>query len=214
MNQPAAARPALPWLFPAIALVSVVIQAGGWRDGLLYDRAAVAGGEWWRLWTGHLVHFGWPHCVADAGLLAILGWLVERPQPALARWSLLVAPAVISVALFYFDPGMTRYGGLSAYNLGVLLYYAGHGWRRNWTDWFWPAVLLIYVGELVLEITAGHGTGGGMIQFDDRAIHVATSAHIAGIACGLVMLGIDWRMHPRRRATGDEVAAVPTKPEE
>lgn len=181
----------LPWFFLAAALATLVIQCGGWRDALLYDRAAVAAGEWWRLWTGHLVHFGWPHFVADAGLLVILGWLVERPQPMLARWSLVWVPLVISGALFFFDPEMRRYGGLSAYNLGLLLYYAGHGWRRNWTDWFWPAVLLIYVGELVLEITAGHGLGGGAIKFDDPAIGIATSAHIAGIGCGLTMLGLD-----------------------
>lgn len=196
----AAPRSRLPWVFAGVALLALVIQGGGWRDELLYDRAAVADGEWWRLWTGHLVHFGWPHFVADAGLLVILGWLVERSQPVMARLSLLVVPAVISLALFYFDPGMTRYGGLSAYNLGLLLYYAGHGWRRNWTDWFWPAVLLIYVGELVLEISAGHGTGGGMIKFDDATIRVATSAHIAGIGCGLAMLGIDYALNSRQPA--------------
>ncbi len=196
----AAPRSRLPWVFAGVALLALVIQGGDWRVALLYDRAAVADGEWWRLWTGHLVHFGWPHFVADAGLLVILGWLVERSQPVMARLSLLVVPAMISLALFYFDPGMTRYGGLSAYNLGLLLYYAGHGWRRNWTDWFWPAVLLIYMGELVLEITAGHGTGGGMIKFDDATIRVATSAHIAGIGCGLAMLGIDYTLNSRQPA--------------
>jgi rhomboid family GlyGly-CTERM serine protease len=188
---PVSSRLCLPWVFALAGLAALAVQAGGGREMLIYDRSAIAGGEWWRLWTGHWVHFGWPHFLADTGLLLVLGWLVERTQPCLARLSLLLLPAAISAALFVFDPGLERYAGLSAYNLGLLLYYAGHGWRRNWTDWFWPAVLLIYAGELVLEIMVGGGAGGGMIPFDDPTVKVATIAHFAGVAGGLLMLGID-----------------------
>jgi membrane associated rhomboid family serine protease len=53
---------------------------------------------------------------------------------------------------------------------------------------------VIYGGEVILDATAGHGLGGGMIQFDDPTVHVATTAHLAGMACGLIMLGIDhWK---------------------
>ncbi len=183
----------------AAALIALIIQGCGGREMLLYDRAATGNGEWWRLWTGHLVHFGWPHFMADMGLFLVLGWLVEQPKPWLARLSLVLMLPAIFDALFWFDPELHRYGGLSAYNLGLLLFYAGHGWRKDWTDWFWPAVLVIYVGELILEITASHGMGGGMIKFDDPTVHVATTAHLAGIVCGLVMLVIDFKMSPRKR---------------
>ena len=193
MRLPTAAR--IPWVFLAVAATTLVIRCGDWRDVLLYDRSAVASGQWWRLWTGHLVHFGWPHFVADAGLFVILGWLIEPKQPLLARFALVWMTAGISLAIFFFDPGMQRYGGLSAYNLGLLLFYAGQGWRKNWTDWFWPAVLVIYAGELILEATVGQGRGGGMIQFDDPGVHVATTAHLAGTVGGLILLALD-----RRRA--------------
>ena len=193
MRLPTAAR--IPWVFLAVAATTLVIRCGDWRDVLLYDRSAVASGQWWRLWTGHLVHFGWPHFVADAGLFVILGWLIEPKQPLLARFALVWMTAGISLAIFFFDPGMQRYGGLSAYNLGLLLFYAGQGWRKNWTDWFWPAVLVIYAGELILEATVGQGHGGGMIQFDDPGVHVATTAHLAGTVGGLILLALD-----RRRA--------------
>jgi len=74
---------------------------------------------------------------------------------------------------------MHRYAGLSALNLGLLLIIALQGWQRDWRDWFWPAVLVIYVAEIVFEIMSG-GSGGGMIRFDDPHVKVATSAHIAG----------------------------------
>ncbi|HEX3729437.1 MAG TPA: rhomboid family intramembrane serine protease [Opitutaceae bacterium] len=90
------ARDQLPWVFLAVGAAAAVIQLHpAWRGGLIYDRSAVARGEWWRIWTGHLVHFGWPHFVADTGLFLILGRLLERPYPFLSRFALAVMPAVI-----------------------------------------------------------------------------------------------------------------------
>jgi rhomboid family GlyGly-CTERM serine protease len=175
-----------PWGFLALSMVVLVIQLNpAWRDALLYDRGALVRGEWWRLWTGHLVHFGWPHFVADAGLLFILGWLLEARHPRFSYTALVVMPAFIAAVIWWGEPTMLRYGGLSAVNLGLLLYLALQGWQRNWTDWFWPAVLAIYVGEVIFEIIQG-GRGGGMIRFDDPAIHVATSAHLASAVYAFV----------------------------
>jgi hypothetical protein len=112
-----------------------------------------------------------------------------------SRVALLAMPAFISAVIYWFDPEMARYGGLSAVNLGLLLFLALQGWQRNWADWFWPAVLVIYVGEVIFEIVQG-GRGGGMIRFDDPAIRVATSAHLA--SAGYALLA--WFV-ARRRAT-------------
>lgn len=175
-----------PWIFLALAAVSLAIQlVPALRDALLYDRAGLARGEWWRIWTGHLVHFGWPHFIADAGLLVILGWLLAGRHPIFNRVAFVALPAFISAAIYWLDPNMIRYGGLSAVNLGLLLYVALQGWRRDWSDWFWPAVLLIYVGEVIFEIVQG-GRGGGLIRFDDPSVQVATRAHLASAAYALL----------------------------
>ena len=135
------------------------------------------------------MHFGWSHFIADAGLFLILGFIL-RAQPRLAGLALAILPAIISVAIYFFDPTMLRYGGLSAVDLSLLLVVAGQGWQRDWKDWFWPSVLLIYLGEIVFESIVGQGRGGGMIRFDDPTIHVATSAHIAAAVCaGLFLTG-------------------------
>lgn len=182
----------LPWTFLVLAAVALAIEVnftghGSWRERLIYDRPAVARGEWWRLWTGHVVHFGWPHFVSDTGLFVILGFLLEKRHPWLSRLALAVMPLVISGSLFFFDSSMARYGGLSAVDLGLLVFLACAGWRRNWVDWFWPAVLAIYVGEIILEATYGRGHGGGMIRFDDPSVHVATAAHIPGAIFGCLL---------------------------
>jgi rhomboid family GlyGly-CTERM serine protease len=173
-----------------VALAALVIQLiPAWRAPLLYDRTALAGGELWRLWTGHFVHFGWPHFLVDVGLLLVVGWFVEPRHPAFTRLGLFLMPAFVSACLFWLEPTMLRYGGLSAVNLGLLLYLAAQGWRRDWTDWFWPAVLLAYVAELVFEHHRG-GTGGGTIRFDDPAVRVATGAHLASAAYALLALAV------------------------
>ena len=193
------ARDKIPWCFLALGAVALVIQLNPpWREVLIYDRHLIGAGEWWRIWTGHFIHFGWPHFVTDGGLFLILGRLIERDHPIATRTALFLMPLVISGAIFFFDPALSRYGGLSALNLGLLIYYALLGWQQNRFDWFWPAVLAIYVGEVVLEASQGHGHGGGMIRFDDPTIHVATSAHIAGGLYGLVLWLLQRRSVPRK----------------
>ena len=172
------------------AFAALLVQlVPGWRATLLYERSALGHGEIWRMWSGHFVHFGWPHFVIDTGLLVILGWLMEARYPWFTRLGLLLMPAFISASLYLLEPDVTRYGGLSAVNLGLLLYMAVQGWRRNWSDWFWPAVLTVYVGELAFEYYRG-GQGGGMIRFDDPTIRVATGAHLASVAYALLALAV------------------------
>jgi len=179
-----------PPLVLLAALATIVIQLfPEWRGALLYDRPSIANGELWRIWTGHLVHFGWAHLFVDTGLLLIVGWIAENQHPWFMRLGLVLMPAFISASMYFLEPGMIRYGGLSALNLGVLLYIAAQGWRRDWSDWFWPAVIAIYVGEIVFEYLQG-GRGGGAIRFDDPGISVATGAHVTACVYMLLALGV------------------------
>lgn len=161
-------REHMPWAFLGLAAAALLFQLNpAWRSALIYDRNEINAGEVWRLWSGHFIHFGWPHFITDTGLFLILGRLLEQKYPTAMRCTLALMPLVISGALYWCDPMMTRYAGLSAVNLGILLFYAVQGWQKNRLDWFWPGVLAIYIGEVVLESFQGHGQGGGLIQFDE-----------------------------------------------
>jgi rhomboid family GlyGly-CTERM serine protease len=167
------------WYYLAVAAFALLVQlTPPWRDALIYERSALGSGQVWRAWTGHAVHFGWPHFFADTGLLLIIGWTIGREFPRASWLGLLLMPPFISAAIYFFDGDMQRYAGLSAVNLGLLLLLAARGWRGHWRDWFWPAIVLIYVLELAYEIYRG-GRGGGFIVFDDPGVKVATSAHLA-----------------------------------
>lgn len=191
------------WYFWAVAAFALAAQlAPGWREALIYDRAALGSGQLWRAWTGHVVHFGWPHFFADCGLLLIIGWTLGREFPRASWVGLLAMPPFISAVIYFLDPEMARYAGLSALNLGLLLLLAAKGWKGDLRDWFWPVIVMIYVVELSYEIWKG-GQGGGFITFDDPHVKVATSAHLAAVAYALAVWGWSvWRARRLARATG------------
>jgi rhomboid family GlyGly-CTERM serine protease len=171
-----------PAAYVAALLFAFLIQlVPAWQPALLYSRSAIADGHYWRLWTGHFVHFGWPHFIADAGLLLLLGCTLGRERPRAAWPALTALPVLISLVLFWADPQLDRYAGLSALNLGLLLYFALHGWDRGQRDWFWPGIIGLYAVELGFEAVRG-GHGGGFIAFSDPSVRVATGAHL--IAAG------------------------------
>jgi rhomboid family GlyGly-CTERM serine protease len=183
----------LPWGFLVVALASTIsILMPSWRAVLIYDRAAIEAGEAWRLWTGNFVHFGWLHFAADTGLWLIIGWFVERAHPRVARLSIPLIALAVTGTVYFFDPEMPRYAGLSGVNVGFLVFLALAGWQKSWRDWFWPAILGIHVLELILESTWGHGA----IQFDTPGVRVATIAHAGGIAFGV---GLWLVLNARRR---------------
>jgi rhomboid family GlyGly-CTERM serine protease len=201
MDEQASDRLGLPaWYFLALAAFALAAQLlPGWREALIYERGAIAAGEWWRVWTGHVVHFGWPHFLADCGLLLIIGATIAKEFPRAAWLGLLLMPAFISAVIYWLDPEMVRYAGLSALNLGLLLLLAALGWKGDWRDWFWPVIVVIYAVELGYEIWKG-GEGGGFITFDEPGVKVATSAHLAAVAYALTGWGLAVGRRRWRRA--------------
>ena len=195
-------RAVYPWSFLGLAVAAVAIQIAGafgpsWSAALIFDRDAIAAGQVWRLWTGHLVHFGWPHCAVDTAVLLYLGWVIAWPHLAVRRGALIVLPLFISGAIYLFDPGVGYYAGLSALNLGLFVFLAIQSWRRDRSDWLWPAVLFVCLGEIALEAARG-GSGGGLIAFSDPSVRIAISAHLAGVVGGLVL----WLLCHRRECSG------------
>jgi rhomboid family GlyGly-CTERM serine protease len=191
----------LPWLYLAICVVATfVVAIPSIRSGLVYDREAIMRAEIWRIWTGHLVHFGWPHGLADGSLFVLIGWYLERTNKDFSHLSLLIQPVVVSGVLFFFDPSLNIYGGLSGLNVGLLVFLACRGWHRDRFDWFWPAILLIHVAEIFLEIH-NQGHGGGAIRFDNSSIRVATVAHIGGALYGVTSWGILTRREARKKSS-------------
>ncbi len=99
-----------------------------WHDALDYRRMAIANGQWWRLFTAHLMHVNAAHEVLDVAGLLLVAWIFAREldgrRQALA---LLIGAASVDVGLWFFHPDVERYVGLSG-ALHALFAAGATGW--------------------------------------------------------------------------------------
>src|SRR6266542_4472017 len=131
-------RSPLPWATGTISLVAVALATWpGAETALVYERAQITAGEYWRLWTAHVVHFGWKHLFWNLLVFIPAGIWAERLFPDRFRLLLLLGPIAISVALYEFDPSLARYAGLSGVAASVLTFLALAHLRAGTSDrWF------------------------------------------------------------------------------
>lgn len=104
------------WLFClGVSLVAAwfTYQPGG-LSLLRYEPDAIAGGQWWRLMTGHLVHVGTVHLLYNLlGLWLIAELLWQRLALRHAAGVLTVAAIWIAAMLAWQHPRIGWYAGLS-----------------------------------------------------------------------------------------------------
>ena len=170
-------------LYAGPALLVALLPAT--HGTLLYDRAAVLHGEWWRLWTGHWVHFYASHLFWNLAVLLVTGGWLEQIRPgALLRCTLFIPP-LISIAFLVFAPAMQAYGGLSglATATTVLLALAkladDHPARAQWLT-----VLLLVAVKIILDGTLGRPL---FSDFSGTAIHTSALAHAMGAILAAVL---------------------------
>ena len=174
----------LPWF----TLITCALALGAWFvpgtfNALAYNRALILHGEWWRLFTGHWVHFTASHLFWDLAILVPAGALLERRNPAALRWTILLSPLAISLALLAFDPAMEIYAGISGVAAGVLVALAVHGLRSEpATRWVWLAVLGLLSLKVILEISRGGAPLNP--ELVAKSVRSVPLAHLVGAAVG------------------------------
>jgi rhomboid family GlyGly-CTERM serine protease len=189
--------PIRAWILPAaiVAIAILIALTGdGGREFLRYDRAAIAGGELWRLLSGHFVHLGWPHLALNvAGL--VLVWYLVYGSLRDSDWLLVMAAVIagIDAGFWALEPQLRWYVGLSGVLHGMLAAGLVTGLGRQRPELWILAVLVL--GKLAWEQRFGplpgseSATGGAVV----------TAAHlygaIAGAAAGALLL-----IRVRRRA--------------
>ncbi|RMD80979.1 MAG: rhomboid family intramembrane serine protease, partial [Candidatus Dadabacteria bacterium] len=78
----------------ALAILAYA-AAGPAPSALVFERAAVIGGQWWRLLTAHLVHADFAHLGWDVAALAVAGAMVERCSRTQLAAALVAAIAAV-----------------------------------------------------------------------------------------------------------------------
>lgn len=167
--------------FIGLAAVFFVLTGFGSTESALFlnlaqVNAAVAAGEWWRIFTVVLLHSSVMHILFNMWALWILGPQVER---AVGTWPFvglyLASAGVGGVAAYYwggpFDIGVGASGAVFGL-FGIWLSWALH--RRNTA---WGRALLSQLGFLLLINAA--------IPF--IVPNISWQAHVGGLAAGFVI---------------------------
>ena len=182
----------LPWISLALVTTALaVMPLEGMTAWLQYDRAAVDGGELWRLLTCQLTHWSWEHLFWDAAALLFLGWVLERE----ALRSMLIClglSAILIPAVVHFGlPELTTYRGLSGIDSAVFVLLAVTLFRTCQADgdrlWTWACVATLtgFTAKVGFEFLSG-----GTLFVDAQAarmlpvplVHVVGG--VLGAACG------------------------------
>lgn len=167
-------------LFVVPALIAALAPAA-----FIYDRAAILSGAWWRLATGHWVHFSASHAAWNLLVLIGAGTWLERARPgALLRYTPSAALA-IGLGLLCFTPTMDNYGGLSGLAVGVVVLLAlthltdSTRQDRGW----WLVVLALVAGKILWEAHAGRMV---FSELDADTYVPSVAAHVLGAVTALL----------------------------
>jgi GlpG protein len=134
----------------------------------------VCAGEYWRLLSPILVHFGPIHLIFNLMWLYQLGCLIEARRGVATLAALVIVTGAAPMVAQYLITGPGYVGGMS----GVIYGLAGFAWLRGKKDpgsgvGLDPQSWIIMMIWLVLCFTGAMG-------------RIANTAHLAGLAVGLV----------------------------
>lgn len=177
-------RTALPphpaGLAAAAALLSAPLAFPGVVAAWRYERAAVAGGEPWRLATAHLVHHDLAHLSLNLAGLALLWWLFVRDARP-SHWAAVAVASGTTVAagLWFLRPDLAWYLGASGVLHGLWA-AAGVAARRRWP----------LEGHVTLALLAAKLAGEqwlGPLSPSADGLPVIVDAHLYGAVGGLLV---------------------------
>ena len=167
------------YAFPII--IMILLQILSLKPQLQYDRVLIEQGEVWRLLSGNFIHYNYQHLWLNlAGL--ILGMLLLARLFSIWQWLLITLFCALTtgLGLYFFDPDMRYYVGLSGCLHGILLLGAVKEYQNNKTIGI--LLLLFIAGKLGWEQLFGPIS-------TNLAQHtvIAVNAHLYGAMGGLFL---------------------------
>jgi rhomboid family GlyGly-CTERM serine protease len=182
------------------ALISTVvllaIAGDDARQSLRYERSAVMAGQWWRLLTGHFVHYGIHHLSLNLVGMGLIAALFGRDYGAPQwLWILFCSVLAIDIGFVFYEPQMDWYVGFSGVLHGAIA--AGIvAWWRYENRLFTLSIAALFIVKLCWEQYRGALPLSGDMP-------VAVDAHLYGAIGGTLAAAsiAIWRQSWPRRAT-------------
>ncbi|WP_420429730.1 rhombosortase [Algiphilus sp.] len=153
-------------------------------DDLVYHRQKmIEQAQWWRMWSGHLVHWTPYHFALNA--LGLLVWVLLCPRRwTLTQWIVILAwlGGGVSLWLLLVQPDMIRYAGFSGVLHGLFLMgLVPQAARRD-------RIALLCLLYLVVKIIWEQALGVPLSDAERIGAAVATDAHLAGVLAAVMLL--------------------------
>lgn len=149
---------------------------------LQFDRQAILNGDYWRLWTGHLLHTNQWHLIMNiAGLVVILLLHGNYFRFWTFLFLFITGTGLIGLALLFWSPAINLYVGLSGWLHALLVYGACEDVRRHWSSGW-----LILAGVAAkVSWEQWHGASSDLVMLIEA--DVAVDAHLYGAICGIIL---------------------------
>jgi rhomboid family GlyGly-CTERM serine protease len=143
----------LPIATCAIAALTIFVSTStAAADRLQFDRAALASGELWRFWTGHLAHWSGEQLAWDLGMFVCLGATIERSSRARLAGLLALSTSAVSACILLLTSFGT-YRGLSGVDAALFVAVSMELARdRSRLSWIGTAALLIFLLKISVEV--------------------------------------------------------------
>ena len=175
----------------AAALVALTLAGPGALAWLRYERAAVLGGQVWRLVSAHLVHADTAHLAWNLAGAALVWWLFAG-EFTRRGWCLvmLASTAAIDLGFILLEPQIEWYVGFSGVLHGCMA--AGLvAWLRTERDALTALVAALFAAKLAWE----HAYGPLPFTAGSLSIPVVHEAHTYGAIGGA--LAATWLLRGR-----------------
>ena len=176
----------VPMLTPLILIGAITVSTTPIiAFTLIYDRAAIIGGGFWRVLTAHLVHFNGIHLLYNLLAFGVAGCIIECKGYKYFMLLCFLTTCLISVALFIFKPDIVYYGGLSGLACGAMYYCALSGLGK---DNQWRAIYILVIVFIPVKILAELYENSSLLPYWGQHTFVTVPlSHIVGTAVAIIV---------------------------
>ena len=179
----------------ALFCLLLALTPDSWHQALRYSRSGLEQSEYWRLFTGHLLHSNNWHLLMNLGgllLAALLHGRYFRSAVLLSQW--LFAALLISVALYFGSAQIHAYVGLSGLLHAMLMLGAVKDIQLKQRGGY-----LLFAG-LLLKVVYEQWQGPDSDLATLIAANVAIDAHLYGVISGLIIAALYWLLQSTKTA--------------